>query len=562
MGYPIIDIIMIRLLLTCFLLSGLLQTLCGQSSAVLSMTTTRRMGLEGRVIWVDGSANLKWLVDRDQIRSFVAKCRDSGINLIVFDVKPISGYVLYHSNIAPRTVEWRGVKVPPEMDILQVFLDEAHDVGLQVHVAINVLSEGHKYFNAGPAYDRPDWQMIAYGSKRTLILPNGSRFELDRFDRPPPPNGIAAYMRSAAPIPPPDRSYAYAMLDESMRVNSVVDGQFVTEPVRPENGNWVLIADGEAALSFEKLTSLGVGLRLESMPVLQKIADSDTEGVAVFVNPLHPDVRSRLLSIVRELCENYPIDGFVLDRGRWANVYTDFSDLSRTAFESKYGRITNFPQDILRVPDLPRQPYQQGSRFAQWVQFRAEVIRDLVLEIRQTVDSIRPMPLGAYVGSWYPIYYELGVNWGSDALEKPYSFVDATYRFTSYLDNMDYLMPGCYYNVPFMADAAYYDTDEVRTVEGMTKRCMDWTAGSTFVYSGIYTDDYKNDPSGFERAIRAARTNSHGVMIFDASQIVEWDWWDTIRRGLGIVDSSKATAQAPHELPSLLPSLRKATNGE
>jgi uncharacterized lipoprotein YddW (UPF0748 family) len=553
---------MIRLLLFGFLLWGLLHTVCGQSSAILSMTITRRMGLEGRVIWVDGSANLKWLIDRDQIRSFVSKCRDSGINLIVLDIKPISGYALYHSNIAPRTTEWRGIKVPSEMDILQVFLDEAHEAGLQVHAAINTLSEGHKYFNRGPAYEHPEWQMIAFGSKRTLVLPNGSRFDLDRFDRPPPPNGIAAYLRAAAPIPPPDRSYAYAMLSEDMRVSSVVDGQFVTEPVRSENGNWVLVADGDAALSFEKLTSLGIGLKLESLPALQRIADSDTEGVAVFVNPLHPEVRSRLLGIVREICENYPIDGFVLDRGRWANVYTDFSDRTRSAFESKYGRVANFPQDILRVPDLPRQPFQQGSRFAQWVQFRAEVIRDLVLEIRQTIDSVRPMPLGAYVGSWYPVYYELGVNWGSDTLEKPYSFVDGTYRFTSYLDNMDYLMPGCYYNVPFMADAAYYDTDEVRTVEGMTKRCMDWTAGGTFVYSGIYTDDYKNDPSGFERAIRAARMNSHGVMIFDASQIVEWDWWETIRRGLGIQDSSKANAQAPHELPSLLPSLRKAGNGE
>jgi hypothetical protein len=47
-------------------------------------------------------------------------------------------------------------------------------------------------------------------------------------------------------------------------------------------------------------------------------------------------------------------------------------------------------------------------------------------------------------------------------------------------------------------------------------------------------------------------------MIFDASHIVQWDWWETIRRGLGVPDglASDAKPLAPHQLPSLLPTLR------
>jgi hypothetical protein len=92
-------------------------------------------------------------------------------------------------------------------------------------------------------------------------------------------------------------------------------------------------------------------------------------------------------------------------------------------------------------------------------------------------------------------------------------------------------------------------SDEIRTVESMTRRVMEWTNGDLFVYSGIYALDYRGDPSGFERAIRAARLNSHGVMIFDASHIVQWDWWETIRRGLGVPDGFASEVDAARPAP-------------
>ncbi|MCS7065730.1 MAG: family 10 glycosylhydrolase, partial [Fimbriimonadales bacterium] len=124
-------------------LFGLWQilSLCAQSLPD-SVALVRRLGLEGRVIWVDATANLHWLIDRQQVRAFVSNCRRAGLNTIVLDVKPISGHVLYNSQIAPRLTEWRGVKVPPDLDILQMVLEEAHAQGLEVHANINVLSEG------------------------------------------------------------------------------------------------------------------------------------------------------------------------------------------------------------------------------------------------------------------------------------------------------------------------------------------------------------------------------------------------------------------------------------
>ena len=51
-------------------------------------------------MWVDATANLTWLIDRAQVRQFVRNCREVGVNCIVLDVKPISGHVLYNSEIA------------------------------------------------------------------------------------------------------------------------------------------------------------------------------------------------------------------------------------------------------------------------------------------------------------------------------------------------------------------------------------------------------------------------------------------------------------------------------
>ncbi|MER3403031.1 MAG: hypothetical protein C4337_06975 [Armatimonadota bacterium] len=520
-----------------------------------SVQLTRQMGLEGHVIWVDVTANLFWLIDREKIRDFVHRCHMVGINTIVLDVKPISGHVLYPSQFAPKLTEWRGVKVPPDMDILQVFLEEAHAAGLEVHANINVLSEGHKLFQTGPAYENVDWQMVAYSRRRFLSLPDGTRYELNRFEIAPPPEGIAAYQRNPVPPPPAGRNWAYVLLTDDLRVEAVIDGMFVSQPIQPPPNGWVLVADRNAAGHLERLAILGTALRLETTPVLAPIAESDTEGIAVFVNPLHPTVRERLLAIIRELCINYPIDGLVLDRMRWANVYTDFSERTRQAFEALYGPVQNFPDDIVRPPLLPREGFERGSRFGQWTEFRAQVIRDLLREIRRTVESVRPIPIGAYVGSWYPTYYELGVNWASDALERPYGFVSDTYRFASYVFDLDYLMPGTYFGIPFMNEASLYEADEIRTVEGMARRVMQWTNGELFVYAGIYAEDYRRDPMGFERAIRAACLSSNGVMIFDASHIVLWDWWELIRRALR-ADRSE-TPLAPHQLPSLLQTLRR-----
>ena len=60
--------------------------------------------------------------------------------------------------------------------------------------------------------------------------------------------------------------------------------------------------------------------------------------------------------------------------------------------------------------------------------------------------------MAAYVGSWYEVYYQNGVNWASkdfrydDRLNFPESEIySEEYNNTSYLKHLDFLMIGTYY---------------------------------------------------------------------------------------------------------------------
>src|SRR5690625_2637174 len=55
------------------------------------------------------------------------------------------------------------------------------------------------------------------------------------------------------------------------------------------------------------------------------------DGETVFVNPIHPEVIEHELNIIKEV-SRHDLDGIILDRCRYPNVYGDFSNLSRKKF--------------------------------------------------------------------------------------------------------------------------------------------------------------------------------------------------------------------------------------
>lgn len=550
------------------------------------------IGAQGRLMWIDGSANVTrkvkvngvdtiqdFTTTQEGVAEIVRKCKAARVNTLVIDVKPLSGQVLYNSKIAPHMRLWKGRPVP-DFDVLAAFVSEGHKAGLRVDACINTLSEGHKYFQVGPAYQHPDWQSQVYTVDRGLTA-DGARLPVRVPNEPNDPNrpvvltddttilggdptsgliGLESTERSdnvvSGNTSTPLGKQINVALDADNRVVGVVDSALLGDDplIATEDGHLVTVTrDSDRAWVAQHLRPNALtyfDLRTGRTP----IAQAPSEKVACFVNPLNPDARRHVLEVVREIVSNYDIDGFVLDRCRYSNLYNDFSDLSREAFAKWLGKpIPRWPEDVFAFNPTPGEPLIQGPLYKPWLEFRAQVIRDLVAEIAQTVRSLKPnIALGTYVGSWYPSYYEVGVNWGGEDTRLRYSWFTPDYLRTGYAKFFDWVSTGCYYPIATREDAMRNGLSEKGTVEYAGELSRNAVANGAFVYPGIYVPDYAGKPDVFLRALEAAGKQGQGWMIFDLSYIEEFNWWPLLER------ATTKEALPPDAFADLLPAVRAA----
>ncbi len=78
----------------------------------IAQQTARAKGVQGRVLWIDGTANLNRVNTADKIAALTAQIKTAGFNTIVFDVKPIVGLTLYPSKYADKITTWVGGRTP------------------------------------------------------------------------------------------------------------------------------------------------------------------------------------------------------------------------------------------------------------------------------------------------------------------------------------------------------------------------------------------------------------------------------------------------------------------
>jgi uncharacterized lipoprotein YddW (UPF0748 family) len=421
--------------------------------------SAKKKGLEGRVMWMDASANLAALSSREKVCRILDKCTTANLNTIVVDVKPLSGQVLYRSKIAPRFTEWKGKPYSADYDLLQVMLEEGHKRGLKIHAGLNVFGEGHKMFKVGPVYEnRSEWQSIVYTSK---------------------------------------------------------------------------------------------GL----VPITQ-----DAAGIAGMVIPSHPEVQRYELAVIKEILQNYPVDGLTLDRVRYNGLNADFSDISRTQFEKYLGKkIKYWPQDIYTLnSDSTRTP---GKYYQQWLVWRAKIIQDFFKQVRHLVKQTNPkFKLGTYAGSWYPSYYEVGANWSNPVyIPNPNwakDWYSPQYRKTGYARYLDYFCPGCYFKEITIDElrTKLGQSPTGRTEPGMNQNWEPWNSvegacemvekvvnNANYVYSTVYVLDYKGNPDLFKRAVQMCQEKTNGAGIFDLVYIEEYNWWNILQ------ECFPKPALAPHD---------------
>ncbi|WP_198673978.1 alpha amylase family protein [Chitinophaga alhagiae] len=269
---------------------------------------------------------------------------------------------------------------------------------------------------------------------------------------------------------------------------------------------------------------------------------------SAMLNPANREVQRYELSILKELVGKYPqLDGIILDRVRYDALATDFSAVSRKAFERHLKRkVARFPEDIMSYSG---KQVVKGPLFNQWIEWRAKVVHDFIYEARAAIKKINPaISFGDYTGSWYPTYYELGVNWASKEYDPATEFAWATpgYKKYAYAEALDLFTTGNYYFEVDKAEKNKIDTASVnRTEAAQTRAAEEWytvegsaelvnrlTLGKIPVYAGLYVEQYKGHPGQFVRALKMCRQKSDGAMVFDIVHIINYGWWRELKEGL------------------------------
>lgn len=266
-----------------------------------------------------------------------------------------------------------------------------------------------------------------------------------------------------------------------------------------------------------------------------------TEETEKFLNPANPEVQEYLCNLLKDLAK-YKVDGIVLDRGRFNDLYSDFSDLSRQQFETYIGKkVSNWPTDILPVGSTNA---VLGSNYTQytklWLEYRAKVIYEFMEKAREAVKSVNPdIKFGVYVGAWYNSYYNTGVNWASKRYNAVANHRWATAKFSEYgyAALMDHILLGAYAN-PKAVNGQNEWSMEGFCIQGKNKigdDCplvvggpdVDWRwTGSGAEYSKDEILD------GIKNSVGACINACDGYFLFDIIHLkIDPEKWDAIKAG-------------------------------
>lgn len=513
----------------------------------LAQQTARAHWLQGRVLWIDGTANLDRCSSDERITALVSKVKAVGFNTIVYDVKPISGQVLYPSTIAPKITEWKGQKLPADFDPLAAMAREAKRNGLGLLISLNSFSEGHSLFKVGPGYEHPEWQTVVYEAIPILSAPSLEEpGQLEwvqihpKVDERPPAGQIGVFTSLAKAT--------------GFEARVVVDRQgVVVESEKVPPGGSVVAGDEKAADFIEERDAPGTKLTFDTFPLFTPIGRRPDLQYPLITNPNRPEVRERNLAIVKEILQKYPVDGIMYDdRLRYAGLYADFSPMSTDLFEKRLGRKIGWPDDVYKVTISPTltKGIRPGPYFEAWLTWRAEVMRDWVDEVAKTVKKTKPGALfGVYAGSWYGDYQQYGSNYAAPGFQAGFWSLTRAYRQTGFANRLDLLITGCYYNQATIFDALGAGQPIGSTVEAAGQLSNRAARDAAWTYAGISLDRFKGDPDGLGRVLQAACASTQGVMVFDLSHDIE-PMWPVFQRAFA------RPSKAPHAMKGLLDQVR------
>lgn len=265
--------------------------------------------------------------------------------------------------------------------------------------------------------------------------------------------------------------------------------------------------------------------------------------LAAMLNPADTSVQHHELNILKEAVTLYPFDGIILDRVRYDDLHADFTPLSRWLFEARIGKkLERYPEDIfewVKGKDSTKHS-KPGKYFIQWLEWRAEVIRDFVDQARTVVKTARPgISFADYTGAGYPVHYQVGANYASTTYDPSttYRWASASYKNTGYAELVDFLGVKMYHFEVTKEEAAKQTgagKGSWYSVEGACEIAKTVTKNVRPVYGGVFAALYKNHPEQFTKALAMTLKKTDGLVVFDIMHVIAMDYWGPLERGVAL----------------------------
>lgn len=301
-----------------------------------------------------------------------------------------------------------------------------------------------------------------------------------------------------------------------------------------------------AAMNTMVCGSRGVGLAFRDPSKRDWVTTLNTENglknmmdvsdeLTKFFNPGHPEVVDFICSLARDLAKYEGLDGIFLDRGRYHNLQSDFSDLSREQFEEFAGvKLTSFPTQILPAG---ARSFVNTAYSKRWLEFRAMTIHNLMEKVREAVKSVNEdVAFGVYVGGWYSTYYDVGVNWASPKFDTSSicSWATADYMKWGYADLMDQMLIGAY-----ASPTSLYGTREWsiqgfchQAMEKIGDDCLNVSGGPDVGNWNVTGLTEQQELDGVRKSVDAAMSVADGYFLFDMIHLKQKTAkWDAVEGG-------------------------------
>ncbi|MCA0268218.1 MAG: family 10 glycosylhydrolase [Bacteroidetes bacterium] len=162
------------------------------------------IAVSARAVWIGTQALFDSLGSPERLRAGLTRIAASGFTDVVVEIKPYGGDVAYPSRVATRLTTSGGFTPLPDWDIAEDAVRVGRELGLRVHLALNVFADGDHARRSGPIYGlHRTWAT-------TVIDPDGITRSSLRLASPDRMTDVAY----ANPVRPDVRNQALAIVAE------------------------------------------------------------------------------------------------------------------------------------------------------------------------------------------------------------------------------------------------------------------------------------------------------------------------------------------------------------